>query len=379
MKIAMLTSDYLPSIGGIASHIYELSKALIANGNEVEVWVWDRKGDRPQIEKMGAVPARIIEKDAAGEGFGTARRLAKHIGQFVNNFHPDIIHVHTLDQLMPAMRWVKKEHGLKAVWTNHTSRYLRNIGSPLWRLKMRYYASAFDGLSTTCRDRLDKSLCLGIPEKFCVFISNGVDPYKYEYMSKEQAREALKIPNGSYVILYTGRFAPVKGVFNLAQAMDIVSKKIPNSLCVMCGNMNGDRESEKVRSFIITNNLENYVRMEGFIQNELLGPYLFASDALVLPSLMEATSISALEAMSVGRPVIGSRVGGILDLVDNCETGILVNPGDPEDLARAIIKFWEMPDREMMGNRSKRKVTSGFTWLRSADKMQEFYSKLTND
>jgi len=376
MKIAMLTSDYLPNIGGIASHIYELSKALIANGNEVEVWLWDRRGDCPQFNRMGEVPARIIEKGVAGDGFGKAKRLARHIGPLVSDFRPDIIHVHTLDQLMPAIRWIKKDYQFKAVWTNHTSRFLRNVGSPFWRLKMRYYANAFDGLTATCRDRLQKSLFLGIPESLCKFVPNGVDPYKYENISKDQARERLEIEKDRYVVLYTGRFAPVKGVFDLAQAMEIVAKKIPKSLCVMCGNIDGDRESEKVRDFLTKKNLDNHVRMEGFIQNELLGPYLFACDVLALPSLMEATSISALEAMSVGRPVIGSRVGGIPDLVKDFETGILTRPGDCESLADAIVKFWEVPDREMMGLHSMEMVMSGFTWERSAAEMQKFYSIL---
>jgi glycosyltransferase involved in cell wall biosynthesis len=56
MKIVMLTSDYLPSIGGIASHIYELSKALIANGHQVEVWLWDRKGTVSSNDNLGDIP-----------------------------------------------------------------------------------------------------------------------------------------------------------------------------------------------------------------------------------------------------------------------------------------------------------------------------------
>lgn len=378
MKIAMLTSDYLPNIGGIAAHIHELSKALIAIGHEVEVWVWDRKGDCPQLDNMGAVPVRIIEKNAIGGGIGRAKRLAKEIGVHIEAFRPDILHVHTLDQLMPAMRWVKKHHKIKAVWTNHTSRFLRNIGSPVWRLKLRYYAKSFDGLSATCRERLNKSLFLGIPTDLCTFIPNGVDPGKYEYLSKTKAREILEIPNDQYVLLYTGRFAPIKGVTVLARAIELVAKRIPDFLCLMCGNIDGDRESDKVRTFAREKELEKHFRMEGFVPNELLGPYLFACDALVLPSLMEATSISALEAMSVGRPVIGSRVGGIPDLVEDNHTGILVTPGDHTDLANAIIEFWEVADKEKLGLRAKEKVATSFTWLKTAEKTQIFYKNLMN-
>lgn len=372
----MLTSDYLPNIGGIASHIYELSKALIANGHEVEVWVWDRKYDSPSIVEMGDVPVRILNKNILKGRFCTARGLAKSIKIFFPSFYPDIIHVHTLDSLMPAMKWVKKDFAGKVIWTNHSSRYLRKVDSALWRLKIKYYAQSFDGLLTACQERLEKSLFLGVPESCCMFVANGVDPDKYEQISQYDARESLNIPHERFILLYTGRFAPIKGVIYLAQAVPLLLKKIPELLCIMCGNIDGDRESEKVRSFIYENNLEEHIRMEGFIKNENLGQYLIACDSLVLPSLMEATSISALEAMSVGRPVVGSRVGGIPQLVIEGKTGVLVNPADPEDLARGIEKLWEMPDREKLGVNGRDMVLSGYTWGHMANKVLELYLKV---
>jgi hypothetical protein len=162
----------------------------------------------------------------------------------------------------------------------------------------------------------------------------------------------------------------------LVQSIPLLLKKIPNFLCVMCGNIDGDRESEKVRSFIYENNLEDHIRMEGYIKNENLGQYLIACDSLVLPSLMEATSISALEAMSVGRSVVGSRVGGIPQLVIEGKTGVLVNPADPEDLARGIEKLWEMPDREKLGVNGRDMVLNGFTWDHVANKVLELYLRV---
>ena len=60
MKIAMLTSDYLPSIGGIASHIHELSKVLIKLGYEIEIWYWDRKEENPDIGGVSDIPLRFL-------------------------------------------------------------------------------------------------------------------------------------------------------------------------------------------------------------------------------------------------------------------------------------------------------------------------------
>ena len=378
MKIAMLTSDYLPNIGGIASHIYELSKALIDNGHQVEIWLWDRKGNLSPDDSLGDIHVRLIPNDTSKQKHGEAKRLGLVIAGFSREFQPDVIHVHTLDQLMPAMAFVKKKHpSVKVVWTNHTSRFLRNIGSFMWRMKIRYYLRGFDGLLATCQERRDKSLRLGVPPDNCIFIPNGVDPDKYKVISQREAREIIGVDSDTFLLLYTGRFAPVKGVFYLAQAINLLIKKIPNILCIMCGNIEGDRESEKIQAYILEKKLEKHIRLDGFIQNNLLGPHLYACDSLVLPSLMEATSISMLEAMTVGRPVIGSRVGGIPGMVSENETGILVNPADPEDLARGITRFWEMKDREAMGVKAKKRIDE-FTWRNIALRTYDFYCTLVS-
>lgn len=373
MKIAMLTSDYLPNIGGIASHIYELSKALIDNGHEVEVWVWNRKGIAFAEEGTGDVPVHLIAGDVVGGRFFLPSTLARQIEPLYRAFRPELIHVHTLDPLMPAMAHLKRKFPVKAVWTNHSSRYLRKIDSRFWKIKMRYYARAFDGILTTSQERLEKSLSLGLSANVCDCIPNGVSPDKYEPISKYKARSILGISQDSFVLLYTGRFAPIKGTLFLVQAVHKLSTKIPKLLCVMCGNIDGDRESDKIRSFILENNLENFIKMEGFIPNDSLGPYLYACDSLVLPSLMEATSISALEAMSVGRPIIGSRVGGIPELVTEGITGLLAIPGDSGDLARAIEKCWSTDNKEQMGINAKEKVLESFTWLKVAERTEKFY------
>jgi hypothetical protein len=376
MKIAMLTSDYLPSIGGIASHIYELSKALIVNGHQVEVWLWDRKGTVSSNDNLGDIPVRLIKREASKEKLENAKKIAQKTTGFFSEFKPDVIHVHTLDQLMPALAFLKKKFPFfTAVWTNHTSRFLRNIDSLMWRFKMRYYLRGIDGLVATCKERRQKSLGLGVPSGNCLFIPNGVDPDKFEKISKDKARDIIGVEKDAFLLLYTGRFAPIKGVSYLAQAIKLVAEKIPDLVCVMCGNMDGDRESEKIREFIRDNELEKHIRLEGFIKNNLLGPYLSACDSLVLPSLMEATSISMLEAMTVGRPVIGSRVGGIAETVIEKETGILVRPADSEDLARGIMDFWEMDNRELMGVNAKKHIEE-FTWRNIALKTAEFYRGL---
>ena len=93
-----------------------------------------------------------------------------------------------------------------------------------------------------------------------------------------------------------------------------------------------------------------------------------AGDVSILPSLMEATSIAGLEAMACGLPLIGTNVGGIPVIIKDGETGILVEPRSPEQLAEALNKLSE--DREyakQLGVRSLERARKDFSWDVIAD------------
>jgi glycosyltransferase involved in cell wall biosynthesis len=105
-------------------------------------------------------------------------------------------------------------------------------------------------------------------------------------------------------------------------------------------------------------------------------PGLIASaDAAVIPSLMEATSIAALEAMSCERPVAASRVGGLPEIVDET-VGTLFEPANPLSLAQAVLALLRRPDRTSMGARARSRVVVRWSLLRLARRHDEIYETL---
>jgi len=102
------------------------------------------------------------------------------------------------------------------------------------------------------------------------------------------------------------------------------------------------------------------------------------SDIVVLPSLKEATSISGLEAMATGKPLVGTKVGGIPMLIDNEQTGILVSPKDPHALSEAIIDLLKNNEkRKTMGINARKKVINEFDWKKTiAPRTIEIYKKI---
>ncbi len=378
MKIAMLTSDYLPNIGGIASHIYELSKALVANGHEVEIWYWDRKGLKPSKMEMGEVPVRILPVDISPGKFkrNLVKNLARGIEKCLHEFNADVLHLHTLDQLMPGLRYVSRQYPGKIVWTNHSSRFLRKSNSVFWRLKTRLHARVIDGLIAPSKELLERSAFLGLSSQNAEYIANGVDIDKFNILPKEEVRGKLGLPENRFILLSTRRFSPKNGIRYLALAMVKVVEVIPEALCVFCGNLPDAKDWPVVQKIVKDNGLEDFVRFEGAISNSDINSYLNAADIVILPSLMEATSISGLEGMAAGKPLVGTYVGGIPELIDDGVSGFLVEPGSPDALSDGIIKAYSALDLETAGKVARKKVEKEYTWEKVAKTVFEFYQRL---
>jgi len=374
MRIAMITADYLPDVGGIASHVVELSKALVGDGHDVRVWFWDPHDretvstDTVPTERLYPQPYRL-GPSVIRQSRGLAATLRAKIAQW----RPEILHVHTMAPLSLAMRWLGSSEDYRRIFTNHSSGYLNLVKTWPGRRRARFYCGAFDGLLAPSQQLLDESMILGIPSGRCAYIANAVDPEKFAPADRTVARAELGLDPSRPVILSTRRFAVKNGVRYLAEALGLIRQAIPDVLCVFCGDACDEQEWHAVQAIVEGRKLSDCVRFEGAVPNDRIRRYLAACDVVVLPSLMEATSISGLEAMSAARPLVGTRVGGIPDLIVDGRTGVLVEPRDVVGLAEAIVRVLRDCDREAMGQAARHRVLEEFTWQRVAERTLEFY------
>ena len=108
-------------------------------------------------------------------------------------------------------------------------------------------------------------------------------------------------------------------------------------------------------------------------------PALLAdADVAVFPSLMEATSVAALEAMSCGVPVAASRVGGLPEIVDET-VGTLFEPANPESLARAVAALLRRPSLNDAGVNARERVVTNWSVARLARRHEEIYQTLLRE
>jgi glycosyltransferase involved in cell wall biosynthesis len=115
----------------------------------------------------------------------------------------------------------------------------------------------------------------------------------------------------------------------------------------------------------------------GHVDHEDVVEYYRQAAVVVNPSLSEAFGMSLVEAMVAGIPVIAARVGGMVEIVKEGETGLLVEPGDTGSLARAICYLLEHDDvRSRMGEAARRRARALFSWDRVAARLVETYEEL---
>jgi len=161
------------------------------------------------------------------------------------------------------------------------------------------------------------------PDRIAV-IPNAVDPAAFQPPQKGKASEPT--------VLSVGRLVKEKDPLNLIEGFGIAAEKAPNALFRIIGN--GPLKAE-VEARIKALSLGSRVELLPGTSN--IAPHLAEAWVFTLASTMEASPNVILEAMSMGLPVVATRVGGIPELVQDGKTGILVKPGDPEDLAAALV------------------------------------------
>lgn len=180
--------------------------------------------------------------------------------------------------------------------------------------------------------------------KVSITVHPAYNFFKQEEMSKVEARGRLGISNEENVILFFGLIREYKGLKHLLNAMEILKSKLEVKLLI-AGDFAGSRE--EYDSLIDKNKISKSVCItDGHIPIGEVEKFFVASDMVILPYESATQSGVIQVAYSFDKPVLATRVGGLPDVVFDGETGYLVEPQKPEQIAEAILDFYQ-------NNRSK--------------------------
>jgi len=201
---------------------------------------------------------------------------------------------------------------------------------------------------------------------------NGVDPALYQRSSAVKVREKLGLPPDRPVVGLVARLDHrAKGHLELLRAMELLKDR-HTFHALMVG---GGRRQEEMRQLAASLGLGEVVH---FLGNRRDVPDLLAAmDMFVLPSHSEGVSLAVLEAMAAGLPVIVSEVGGLPEIVQHEETGLLIPPKDPEALALSLARLLENPElAKRLGQKARERVQEKYSLERLAQVVNATYDEL---
>lgn len=205
-------------------------------------------------------------------------------------------------------------------------------------------------------------------------IHSGIDLAAYErgHTTPAVARKALGLPARGPIIGVLGRLVPIKGHCYLVEALPMILEKFPSAMLLFVGE-GPERESLASRSASL--GVSQHIRMVGSQFD--LSSYVAACDVIAQPSLNEGMGRTVLEALVMGKPVIASRVGGLPELINHGDNGLLVPPASPSALAHAVCSlFWDHARLRRMSHAARHSVGRQFSVQAMVEAIDRLYGEL---
>ena len=333
MKIAMV-GQFPPHFGGVGVHIHTLSKKLVEEGHEVFVITYPHKEIR-DIDGIHVIGTKGINLPGI-RGLMFKNNAKKELEDLIKKEDIDIIHGHYLFPAGAAAVEVGNKHNIKTYVTAHGSDMFELYKSkPFMRPTIKKVLKNADGIfavSKALRQEIIATGVSGIAEK-TKLSWNSVDITKFSLKDDDSFKKEFGLFDKP-IVLFVGNLIKRKNVGALLEA-----KKIAKSdyYLVIVGD---GPLSKKLRKKVEDENIPDVIFTGSRTDVENIIPNC---DFLVLPSFSESFGLVLIEALACGKPVIGSDVGGISEII-NDDVGLLVNPNDVSSISNSIDKLVDDED-----------------------------------
>ena len=377
LAVALLTREYPPDVyGGAGVHVEYLAREL---GSLVNLTVhcqgagrpgavahqpWDRLAGANQALQTISADLSMASAAAAADlvhSHTWYANLGGHLASLLTGM-PHVVTVHSLEPLRP---WKAEQLGggyTLSSWCERTA-----LES----------AAAIIAVSEGMRD--DLLACYpAVPADRVRVIRNGIDTSEYAPDPGTDVLERYGVDPGRPLVVFVGRVTRQKGLPVLLRAAARLDAEIQLVLCA--GQPDTAELAAEVTALVqdLRDTRSGVVWLSGMLPKREVIQLLTHSTAFVCPSLYEPLGIVNLEAMACGTAVIGSRVGGIPEVVADGQTGLLVPPGEPAPLADAVNALVrDQALAAVMGRAGRARAIAEFDWAGIAAQTAALYQELT--
>jgi glycosyltransferase involved in cell wall biosynthesis len=362
VKILMHCVYYPPEVGGLESHVHFLSRALVERGHRVDVVTSHSIPDTPRHEILDGV--RVWRTWFPGRS--TLGWIAHAVGSLPRTLQAaqdaDVLHAQAF-QSIPPLQAARAVHGPPLVATWHTSHFLRLAGRAGWSTLLGRMVASADANLAASSEIAEVATSLA-PGHTVEAVTNGVETSLFR--PGEPTLQPCEA--GGARIVVPRRLFEKNGVEYFVRALPmILERRAVEAVLVGDGP-----ERARLERLAHELGVAEHLRFLGAQPHDAMPGLLSSADLAVFPSLMEATSVAALECMACEVPVAASRVGGLPEIVDDTVGG-LFEPADPEDLARCVSVLLERNDLHAVGARARRRVVDHWSNARLASRHIEIY------
>ena len=364
MKIVQHCVYFPPEVGGLESHVHYLCRGLARRGHDVTVVTSLSRPGLPAHEEMDGVriyrtplPARTPWGWFAHAAGSTPRTRAAVQGA-------DVVHAQAFPSILPCSLALAGS-GTPLVTTLHTSHFLRLAANPLVAPALGKLIELSDYNFAASKEIADVGEGLG-PSISVETLVNGVETEIFRPVEGTHPRAGRR-----WRLVVPRRLFPKNGVEFFVRAMPLVAARADVDAIIVGDGPDREMLEGLARELGVADRIE----FLGARPHAEMPGLLCSADLAIFPSLMEATSVAALECMACGVPVAASAVGGLPQIVDD-PVGGLFPPGDPPALAAKVLELLASDRLAERGAAGRRNVVAMWSNERLVDRHLEVYGGL---
>lgn len=328
-----------PTHGGSGVIATELGKWMAERGHEVHFITYDMPF------RLGRFDRNIFYHGVEANQYAVFKyppydlALASRMAQVAKVHHLDLLHVHYAVPHALCAYLAKQMVGpeLKVVTTLHGTDITVLGEDSTLRDIICFGIRESDAVTAVSRDLVKQTRELFRIERPIDLVHNFVDCRVYYPREVSGWRREIALP-GEKILLHISNFRPVKRVEDVIRIFDRVLKQVPARLLMIGEGPEWSRAVQLVQEL----NIESHVEFLG--KKDEVAHWISLADLLLLPSEKESFGLVALEAMACGVPTVGSKTGGLPEVVIHGETGYLAEVGDVEAMARYAVRLLTDPD-----------------------------------
>jgi phosphatidylinositol alpha-mannosyltransferase len=370
MRIALVSPYDYPYPGGVTNHIRHLERHLTQWGHCVTILAPSTYDKEVLSKNVVKVSGSVLSIPTSGSKarLSLSPRIYRRVKAILKQGRFDVVHLQ--EPLLPVLPLAVLRHSQAVnVGTFHAYRETRNPG---YRLARHILQPFFDKLDVriTVSEAAREAVSRYFPGDYRI-IPNGIDVARFADPDLIPLPECL---DQAPTILFLGRLEARKGLMHLLHALRHVQEQIPQVRLIVAGAYEKE-DTIPYRAYVEAQRLKG-VKFVGYVSEADKPRYYRSCDIYCAPSTgFESFGIVLLESMAAGTPVVASDIVGYRSVLRHGREGLLVEPGKPQALAKALGYLLKRPKLcQQMGANGYRKA-QGYTWTKVATDIVNCYER----